>query len=82
MPTGVTHSFGGTVVVVALPSQRRFDLTPAQAMTGAAKVVIEAIGDREFRFAADSADAAQMVADLRDHAARAQAILDNPNEVA
>jgi hypothetical protein len=86
MTIGVSHSFGGTVVVVDLHSGLRFDLSPAQALTGADiceqaaerpadmhLVVIHGLDDRALKWAGAPDDLHAMARDLRMHAAGAAA---------
>lgn len=86
MTVGVSHSFGGTVVVVSMDDGKRWDMTPAMALDAAAQceeiagraassgmAVINALDDRKFRIAGDHADLLKFAADLRDHANRARA---------
>lgn len=81
MSVGVSHSFGGTVVVCDMESGRRWDLSPEMAdvavqqctdMAGRAchsgMVVIDTLDDRQFRFMGRKEDLLKMAADLRDHA--------------
>lgn len=81
MTVGISHTYGGTVVVVIVGTSRRWDLSPAMALAAADQcetlagrcahsglMVISALGDREFRFAGDRADLLKMAADLRRHA--------------
>jgi hypothetical protein len=81
MTIGVSHTFGGTVVVVDLHSGLRFDLSPEQALDGAATceaaadrpsdlniVVLQALDDRALRWAGDCDDLHAMARDLRKHA--------------
>lgn len=87
MTVGVSHTFGGTVVVVDMDSGTRWDMTPAQAVAGAEKLestftdgvtvyagieVIECDDGRSFRFSGHKEDFAVMAADLRKHAAAAK----------
>lgn len=85
MTVGVSHTFGGNVVVVDMQNGARWDMTPEMAIAGAEKCeraisgdtvyasieVMECLGERSFRFAGQRADFAQMAADLRKHAAEA-----------
>jgi hypothetical protein len=86
MTVGVSHTFGGHVVVVDMQSGLRFDLTPRQARTGADIcdaaaekpadlniVVIQALEDRSFRWAGAPDDLHAMARDLRQHASEAEA---------
>ena len=82
MSVGVSHSYGGNVVVVDLANGRRWDMTPSMAEEAARQcleivdrggcamgvVIMAALDDRQFRFAGSMRDLALMVADLRLHA--------------
>lgn len=85
MTVGVSHTFSGNVVVVDLQKGTRWDMTPEMAETGAgqctaaagyltssALIVIDALEDRQFRFAGDRGDFIKMAKDLRDHADQAR----------
>lgn len=85
MTVGVSHTFGGNVVVVDMQNGTRWDMTPEMAIAGAEKCewaisgdtvyagieVVECLDGRAFRFAGRKADFDQMAADLRKHAAEA-----------
>lgn len=86
MTIGVSHSFAGTVVVVDMHSGLRFDLSPAQALTGADiceqaadrpadmhLVVIQGLDDRALKWAGAAEDLHAMARDLRHHAKEAAA---------
>lgn len=82
MTVGVSHTFSGHVVVVDMDTGRRWDLTPEQALAGAARCekaitgdvvyagieVVECQDGRSFRFAGSADDFATMPGDLRKHA--------------
>lgn len=87
MTIGVSHTFGGTVVVVDMEGGTRWDLTPemaefaashidavySQEGVRAAMVIIETMEGRSFRFGGTDRDTAmKMAADLRRHAAAAK----------
>jgi hypothetical protein len=86
MPTGVSHAFGGNVVIVDMENGTRFDMTPAMALTAAAQceelagrggdagmAILKALDDRYFRFCGGKADLLTFATDLRHHASEAAA---------
>lgn len=85
MTVGVSHTFGGTVVVVDLDNGKRWDLTPEMAdaaaqkftaaagyMTASALVVVDCLESRQFRWAGNREDALKMASYLIDHAKHAR----------
>lgn len=73
MTIGVSHTYGGNVVVVDMDTGRRWDLTPEEARAGADRcdavpvdaayagiAVIEALDGRAFRMAGTRDDFAKM----------------------
>lgn len=88
MTVGVSHTFGGSVVVVDMETGKRWDMTPEMAedgatkcvnaagyMTASALIVINAMEDRQFRFAGDQGDMLKMAEDLRKNAKQAREIV-------
>lgn len=87
MATGISHTFGGMVVVVDMDGDLRIDITPGAARDLAMRVERIAAAARphdaaiEFcredgrvlRWTGSQRDAAEMAASLRDHAGRAEA---------
>lgn len=86
MSVGVSHTFGGNVVVVDMLSATRWFMTPEMAIAGAERceraisgdavyagiAVAECLDGRAFRFAGRKEDFDQMAVDLRKHAAAAR----------
>jgi len=87
MSIGVSHTFGGTVVIVDMDSDLRFDLTPAMARSAAEQLretarlksmvhlMIAAINDRTLMFEGAAEHAVKIADDLETHARRAEAWL-------
>lgn len=84
MTVGVSHTFGGNVVIVSMDDGKRWDMTPAMALSAAEQceelagrcahsgmAILKALDDREFRFAGDYSDLVKFASDLRSHAALA-----------
>jgi hypothetical protein len=78
--TGVSHTYGGSVVIVDMSDGKRWDLTPAMAMKAADKcevaadapadhtiIIIDALDERSMRFAGSREDMTAMARDLRHH---------------
>jgi hypothetical protein len=91
MTVGVSHTFGGNVVVVDMDTGKRWDMMPAMArdaagkfeaaagyMTASALVVCQCLDDREFRWAGAREDALKMASDQRASAERAEHVSDEP----
>ena len=78
MTVGVSHTYGGNVVIVDMENGRRWDMTPDMAVaaaeqceelagrcTSSGMVILRALDEREFRFAGDHDDLLKFAADLR-----------------
>lgn len=85
MTTGVSHTFGGNVVVMDMGTGRRWDLSPEMAEEGARKcekaashmassalLVIDCLDGRQFRFGGDNDALLKMADDLTANAAEAR----------
>lgn len=79
MSTGVSHTFGGTVVVVDMDSGLRFDMSPDLARKNARRcqraisashsmLILDALDDRSMRFGGSAEDLEIMARALMSHA--------------
>jgi len=86
MTVGISHTFGGDVVIVSMDDGKRWDMTPSMAVSAAEQceelagrcchsgmAIMKALDNREFRFAGSHVDLLKMAADLRDHSSAALA---------